>query len=86
MENPKQYEVCVIGSACVDFFFEVSDFPKRGETISANRFFDAAGGKVHLYYIFCANISREQIKPLQQLKSLVNLSLVDNSVMMTQEL
>ncbi len=39
-------DICIVGSACVDFFFEVNDFPLRGETISAKTYFNAAGGKV----------------------------------------
>jgi ribokinase len=45
MEGQKEYDICVVGSACVDFFFEVANFPQKGETISAKSFFDAAGGK-----------------------------------------
>jgi len=47
MEQDKSnlIDICIVGSACVDFFFEVNDFPLRGETISAKTYFNAAGGK-----------------------------------------
>jgi len=46
MDGLKIYDICIVGSACVDYFFEVADFPKKGETISARTFFNAPGGKV----------------------------------------
>lgn len=48
METNASYEICIVGSACVDYFFEVKDFPKRGETISAKNYFNAAGGDTKL--------------------------------------
>ena len=46
MQATAEYDICVLGAAVVDFFFEVADFPKKGETISAKTYFNASGGKV----------------------------------------
>ena len=45
MDPKTDFKICIVGSACVDYFFEVKDFPKKGETISAKNYFNAAGGK-----------------------------------------
>jgi len=46
MENPKIYDICVIGAIVVDFIFEVPHFPKEGEAMAADNFFTSAGGGV----------------------------------------
>jgi len=46
MENPKYYDICVIGAIVMDSIFEVSQFPKEGEVVSTESFFHSTGGGV----------------------------------------
>jgi ribokinase len=44
MEGQK-HQICILGSANFDYFLEMNDFPKEGETIQAHNYFTNNGGK-----------------------------------------